>query len=272
MRNDDKIDNMERPWQDEETLRQLYREEGLTIIECSEVLGCGKSTISNWLDRHNIPRWTGAESLTRQKIEVTDRHHEIIKGLLMSDGTIAHHNGESTALQVNMITKEFLEWLDSQFGILSLGVNLNQTAEESAREHRESGFNPGADSNNYSDIYSLTTRTVPDLTRYRTWYDETGKVWPENTVLTPMVLKMFFCGDGDKKVDHRDSNRKPHIRFRADNEIENKRKVIDMFSNVGFDVRWTSQNLRVPVSESYKMWEYMGSPPPGFEYKWPNDA
>lgn len=269
MSNSPEIDNLEKPWRNEEVLRRLYRDKGLTIIECAEKLGCGKSTIGNWLSRHDIPRWVGAESRTREEIVVTDKHHEIIKGLLMSDGNISYHNEKSTCLQVRMITREFLEWLDDQLGILSLGVSLKQTAEESAKEHRESGFNPNANPENYSDIYQLTTRAVPDLTIYRDWYTDIGKVWPKDIILTPTVLKMFFCGDGDKKVDHRESNRKPHIRFRADNELKNKQKVIDMFSNVGFDIMWTGKNIRVSVSESYRMWEYMGSPPPGFEYKWP---
>lgn len=44
----------EPPWQEEERLRRLYVDEGLTVAEIGDRLGCAGTTISDWLNRHNI--------------------------------------------------------------------------------------------------------------------------------------------------------------------------------------------------------------------------
>lgn len=45
----------EPPWQDRETLYELYIKEGLSTAAIGERLGCTDVTISDWLDRHAIP-------------------------------------------------------------------------------------------------------------------------------------------------------------------------------------------------------------------------
>jgi len=45
----------DRPWQNKETLKELYINQGLTTAEIGNKLGCTDVTISDWLDRHNIP-------------------------------------------------------------------------------------------------------------------------------------------------------------------------------------------------------------------------
>jgi transposase len=42
------------PWRDEETLRRLYHNEGLSQREIAERLNCGISTVPKWMDRHGI--------------------------------------------------------------------------------------------------------------------------------------------------------------------------------------------------------------------------
>lgn len=44
----------ERPWTDEDTLRRLYVEEGLSQQEVGDRLGCSASTIGNWMDKFGI--------------------------------------------------------------------------------------------------------------------------------------------------------------------------------------------------------------------------
>lgn len=46
----------ERPWQDEETLRELYVDKDMTATAVSDELGCNKTTVGNWLDRHGIEK------------------------------------------------------------------------------------------------------------------------------------------------------------------------------------------------------------------------
>jgi transposase len=60
---------MAQPWQDPDTLRELYVEKRLTQPEIAERLGCGDSTISNWLERHDIKLPWKDESTMRRLYE-----------------------------------------------------------------------------------------------------------------------------------------------------------------------------------------------------------
>lgn len=42
------------PWRDEDTMRQLYVEEGLSTYQIGEELGCSYQTAHDWLERHDV--------------------------------------------------------------------------------------------------------------------------------------------------------------------------------------------------------------------------
>lgn len=44
-----------KPWRDEELMRELYLEEEMSSGEIADRLDCARSTILNWLHRHDIP-------------------------------------------------------------------------------------------------------------------------------------------------------------------------------------------------------------------------
>lgn len=44
------------PWQDKDRLERLYLEEHLSSREIGERLGCSKTTVLKWLDRHGIEK------------------------------------------------------------------------------------------------------------------------------------------------------------------------------------------------------------------------
>jgi len=46
---------MASPWQNEETLRELYIKQDLSTREAADELGCSKRTIQRWLDKFDIP-------------------------------------------------------------------------------------------------------------------------------------------------------------------------------------------------------------------------
>lgn len=53
----------ERKHRDEEVLRELYVRRGMSSREVADELGCSKSTVLEWLNRHDIP----TETSTRDK-------------------------------------------------------------------------------------------------------------------------------------------------------------------------------------------------------------
>lgn len=214
--------------------------------------------------------------------ELTEEQHEIVTGLLMGDGSVAHHTRRSNPwVQVTMTEPEYLTFLDSKFPELGTGVTLTKTAAEKAQENRESGWRPDAKAEDYSDQYTWTTLAVPDLWEYREWYSRpTGKKrWPISEIdLTPIVLKHWYVGDGN--YTNNDSDR--YIRISTSNERDRTDEIDEMFERAGLPkpdkwANYTTGERDVPVcyarwhvESSTELFEYMGDAPPGFGYKWPN--
>lgn len=201
---------------------------------------------------------------------------EITTGLLMGDGSLERCD-KHASLRAKMITPEYLDYLDGKFGVFSVGKSLCTTAEESAFNCRESGFSPNASPQDYSDLYRWRTRNHAGLDQFRSWYNTGKKVWPDDIALTPTVLKHWFCGDGSREETPYGQNR---IHIAMSNEIDNTEKVDRMFSNSDLP-KPSEYNInqrkdgsfscmaRFTMEDSHLLWDYMGEPLPGFEYKWP---
>lgn len=206
--------------------------------------------------------------------DLTDKQEDILTGLMMGDGS-ARRNGKSSLIQVQMINKEYLEYVDSMFPKFGCDVRMSKDAEASALENRKSGFRENAKEENYSDVYRWFTRTGPMFDKYVEWYTDGGKYFPESLSLTPTVLKHWFCCDGHY------ASRYNCVKISCSNERNNKRKIKSYFSEAGLpepsrweesttkrnehrcSVAWTSDDAK-------QMFDYMGSSIPGFEHKWPD--
>ncbi len=214
--------------------------------------------------------WVQSDKCTHP--ELTQYQEEIVVGLLMGDGCIqkAHKNPR---LVVNMVSPNYLQYLDDIFGSRSTGVTLRRTAEENAKQNRDSGCNKDAKAENYSDLYYWQTRNLPELSKFTEWYETGEKVWPDDIELTPITLKHWYCGDGH----YNNSFTQNCIKISMSNEVENTEKVDKMFKRSGLPVPSnynTSGDMcdaQFTVSQSRELLDYMGESLPDFEYKWPKD-
>ena len=239
-------------YKDPEVLEKMYWSDGMTQPEIADHFDVNPGSISYHMKKGGVETRSGSEALNATTYSVSDYQHELLTGILMSDG----YCGKSAAtpyIEVSMVNREFVEWFDEQLGELSTGVRVKET--DKSRQ----------------TIYRVSTRCVSELERYYDWYSSGEKIWPEQIELTPDVLKMLFVGDGT--VGHRKGqrNRKPHIKICLMNEMENKKKIEEMFERVGFSVGWNGPSVTFSIDESERLWNYMGSPPPGFDYKWPEN-
>jgi len=207
---------------------------------------------------------------------LTDLQEQIITGLLMGDGSVVKVGNRKPHVQCEMVSENYLEYIDDVFGCLSTGVRLKHTADENSERVRKSGFNINAKKENYSDTYYWCSRKHPELAKYRDWYSTGKKIWPEDIELTPIVLKHWYCGDGHLN----DKDTAGYIQIAMANEVENRDKVNSFFTSVGLPSpsnysiteRESGSNICQAywtVDQSYELWEYMGNPLPDFEYKWP---
>lgn len=208
--------------------------------------------------------------------KLNDHQKEVITGLLMGDGSIQSQS-KNPNLVIGSISENYLHHLDDLFGVLATGVSLYCTAEEGAEKSRKSGFNPDAEAENYSDVYKLRTRKLPELHEF-SWYKTGQKEFPEDIDLTPTVLKHWYCGDGSW------NNKRGYgyIKITTGNEANNTEKITKIFKNSSLPEPsnyniWKSSDddmkcdIQFTVEQSKKLFEYMGSPPPDFEYKWPSE-
>jgi hypothetical protein len=154
-----------------------------------------------------------------------------------------------------MINREFIEWVDSELGIISTGTV--------SKYERDTSFGS-------STTYRLNSRRLSQFEQYRDWYDCGEKVFPE-IELNPLILKVWYCCDGDMSVDER-WNKKCYARLTASNEMDRKENINSMFSGLPFSPNWNDgARFTFGREGSKKFWEYIGEPLPGFEYKWPNN-
>jgi hypothetical protein len=204
----------------------------------------------------------------------TEKQWNVVVGLMMGDGSL-NYGKKNPILQIQCTNKEYLEYLDELFACLGNGVKLVKTSEESATAAIDGGLRPHADAGNYADVYGWYSRTHPCLNELD-WYGEHGKVWPEDIELAPETLKHWYCGDGTWN-NNGDCN---HIQIAMSNEIEHTEKVTSLFEKADLPSPYTYSTYtrdsgkvdclaQFRVSDSKELWEYMGPPSPGFEYKWP---
>jgi len=188
----------------------------------------------------------------------------------MGDGTLYKKSDDHNPnIRVSMIERDYLEWLDKQFGCLTTGVNLYATAQESCDNCKISNnYNPS----DYSDVFRVKTRNHPELSRYESWYDAGKKNFPEDIELTETVLTHWYVSDGC--FTH------PYIRIGMSNEINSRDKIERMFNRVGFEVdRWdiserSDGSHRCAAvfnkEQALDMFDYMDTVG-GFDYKFPEE-
>lgn len=198
---------------------------------------------------------------------LSQHQHEVVVGLLMGDGGLNWSN-DKPYVQVAMTTPNYLEYLSqSIFPTCSGNVALIQTAADCAERDRNSGMNPTANKENYSDLYKVQTMSHPDLTQYNSWYSTGKKVFPPDIELTPTTLKHWYCGDGSL-IDNGASKIALH------NERKNEDKIKKVFRRVGLTIsNWYSggscTNITFRGDEAEAFFNYIGEPLPDFSRKWP---
>lgn len=203
----------------------------------------------------------------------TNNQREIITGLLMGDGTINRSKEYNPFLKSDMVSQNYLQYIDKELNVFGNGVSLYRTGKENAQVTCESGFSPTAKSENYSDVYRWYSMRHPELQEFSDWYSSGEKVWPTDIELTPTVLKHWYCCDG-----HWDnSGARNSIQISMANEAGNTEKVDVMFQNAGLPApsNYNTSGLKCTaqftVEQSEELWKYMREPLPDFEYKWPEE-
>lgn len=191
--------------------------------------------------------------------KISDYQWEVLTGVLMGDGNVRRvEGGASPHFRCGNTNKEYLEYLDLIFPVLGNGVKHRYTGEEMKAL-------PSSTGDNYKDVYSWATKSVPELSKLYKWYDSGKKVFPEGLSLTPTVLKNWYVCDGHF------CKSEEYVYIGAHNEKDNTDKLESYFKDAGLPIpRTKNGRIRWLKDQSVEVIDYMGDPIPGFGYKWPS--
>lgn len=202
--------------------------------------------------------------------EITDYQMNVLTGLLMSDGWLSDHSPSTNcSIEVEMANEEYLNYLNERvFPLLGTQVSLSRTGEECMSPTDIGSDNP----DDYSDIYSWRTIKHPSINKFKEWREYGKKLWPSDLEMNGTILKHLYVGDGS--FHQKDE----YMKITTVNEMDNEEKVINMFKSAGIQInnfRYDKHTDKVDMffskEESKRLFGIMGSPPLGFEYKWPTE-
>lgn len=195
---------------------------------------------------------------------------------MLGDASIGGTSSGNPFIQVEMSNKRFLDWINNKLGVLATNVRTSKNKEELAKRNFDEGYSPNCDPEKYEQPYRLETRRMPTLDRYEEWYinredRHNRKIFPNNINITPLLLSVWFCCDGSKQYQTNNVG-SPYIVIYASSHGFEKNKIISWFNDLPYEPRWQDKyGLRFTVEDSVNLWNYMGPPLPGFEYKWPDN-
>lgn len=189
--------------------------------------------------------------------EISPRQHELIEGCLMGDGHLDFAN-KSPKLHVSNTNRKFLEWLEEELSELVSRIYLHGGAEKQSEVFKKHGMGEWK----CSDVYRLSTRTLPAFEQYEHWYREDGVRFPDDLTLSPISLKVWYCSDGTVRDDGT-------IQIGSKNEMHRPGFLKSLFEPFGVEPTITQWNMSFTIDESETLFNVMGEPVPGMEGKWP---
>jgi hypothetical protein len=204
--------------------------------------------------------------------EMSERQREIATGVFLGDGTMMGPE-YSRFFRVTMTNKEFLEWFDKQFGVLTTGVRKGQTPEyQASSQHKSKGGSYNAE--NYQQQWYVSSRSVEGFQQFDSWYSGDGgkKEFPKDLTLTGLMAKMWYVTDGWLD-DNNGPDARPYAKISCVNEIQygdGGENIVRMFEEQGFTAHTDKKDLLLYANETERFFDWIGSPPPGFGYKWPD--
>lgn len=199
--------------------------------------------------------------------DIPDRWMEMLRGLLMGDGCV-HTHGKTPCFIISMANESFLQWLDWNMWWIFSGVRKSETAEQS-REGIIESFGPEGVSSvdEYSDMHRLQSFTHSGLETLQDWYNDGQKRYPDDLSLSPMSAKMWYVTDGGLRKRSSDKAN-PNCAIACVNESHREDFLLSLFEEHGFNPSFDGASIVFSVEDSRELLDWMGTPPPGFVYKW----
>lgn len=246
---------------------ELYREmdTDLSVRHIKRQFGTFSKAKTEALDDPGITHKTHARmDRINEDLENDKRKKEILRGLLMGDGTVGKTaSGKRNNLKVEMTKREFLDWVARQLGDLVSLLKKSREAEDLAEKNRRHGHTVNEE--NINDEHILGTVATDFTTRMRDrWYPNGEKRFPDDLDLTPEMTRIWYVCDGSLA-------RNEVAVIYAHNEISRQDYMESLFDDTPFNPSFNytgGGGLQFTKEETPEFLRWIGDPVPGYEYKW----
>lgn len=212
--------------------------------------------------------WSGKQCSHPQ---ISNYQDDIIKGLMLGDGSL-YRTTKNASMYVSSTNRDFLEWIDSEMGVMCTG-NYNVVTEEDHLEYAEDHGSIQPNSQ-YKDVWTIKLRAHPYFNQYREWYGEKNGRQVVMDVpeieISPVMARVWYCSDGHMDFDEYGSG---HVIFTSENFGQHNERLMGSFTGRGFGGHIENHNVmdgRIVFNRSgtQKFLDWIGEPIDGFEYKW----
>jgi len=187
----------------------------------------------------------------------TEKEKDILKGILMGDGSLNERDGKNTAFVVSLTNKKYLKWLSDKFGDRTSDVYLKQP--ERILERNGERYE-------CSKYYSLTFKPNPLFDEWaEEWYDSQGKIFPIDNI-NPTISKHWFVTDGGLRWQRNNLN---GVYIASYNDNIAKDYLLSLFDNFKYKPSIVDGGkIFFSAVPGREFLSWMGDSCPGFEYKW----
>ena len=170
---------------DRDKLYDLYVNKGMSQSECGKVFGCCYAVVGKNLIDHGIPiKPVGYFSQTQLIVNMTDEMYEILYGALLGDGSLRCLKTNADFYYCSK-SYQHVEYVCRLF-IKSIGNGCISYRERHDKRTQKT-----------YPIYSYRSPASKTFTEeYHRWYKEGIKHIPQDLVLTPLICKIWYIGDG----------------------------------------------------------------------------
>lgn len=209
------------------------------------------------LKQLGIPmRRRGANRTTRHTI-LSNIHHEILEGWLLSDGHL-HLSTVTPSFQLSLVKKEAIEYTKN-----ALPFDWDKTSEFGRKPHHIKGILVKS----LQPLFRIRSHTdLALLPYYNRWYKDGKKQLPSDFQLTPRIVRFCIFGDGT-----RNSSGSEALTLCLESLDNNdKQRLVALFAEQGFEfsINARDQLTISGIEKLCKLLDWLGEPElPCFAYK-----
>jgi len=178
--------------------KHLSKQQQQAIIHCyesgkstdgvGEQFGCSRSTVCNILKKFGIPARSASHYTTcTRRTALTQDNKDLIDGLLLSDASISKRiNNRTSKFTLTSVCEEFVDKVASL-----LPFDFSRNSRKGRDSYIEGRLIHCKTAHTISSPCDLMFNDLRDL-----WYPNGVKIVPKTLVLSPIVVKYWFYGDG----------------------------------------------------------------------------